>query len=195
MPTWNKWTTSNVLIAICVLIFIVMTFAGGSENIYVLLQFGAMQNQLVADGEFWRLITANFLHIGFFHLLMNLVIYYQFGNLLESVLKWWQYVIVIFIAMLGTTLATYAFGDNGTVSAGWSGVLFGVMGAFIALALIFPRQFQQYSKQVILPILILNVVIGFINPVVNWIGHFGGFIGGFIAMGILAVFMKAQKKQ
>lgn len=193
MPSWNKWTLSNILIAICVLIFIVMTFAGGSENIYVLLQFGAMQNQLVAEGEIWRLITANFLHIGFFHLLMNMVIYYQFGNLLESVLKRWQYVAVILVAMVTTTLATYLFSGNGTVSAGWSGVLFGVMGAFIALALIFPKRYQQYSKQIILPILILNVVVGFINPAVNWIGHFGGFIGGFAMMGIIALLIKAKK--
>ena len=195
MPTWNKWSISNVCILICVLIFIVMTFAGGSENIYVLLEFGAMQNQLVAEGQIWRFITANFLHIGFFHILMNMVIYYQFGNLLESVLKWWQYVAVIIAAMLTTTIATYFFGDSANVSAGWSGVLFGVMGAFIALALIFPRQFQQYSKQVIAPILILNVVIGFINPVINWIGHFGGFIGGFVMMGCLALLMKSQKKR
>ncbi|MGL4973167.1 MAG: rhomboid family intramembrane serine protease [Culicoidibacterales bacterium] len=194
MPTWNKWTITNGLIVLCGLIFIVMTFAGGSESIYVLLEFGAMQNQLVANGEIWRLITANFLHIGFFHLLMNMVIYYQFGNLLESVLKAWQYVCVLIIAMFTTTAATYLFGADNGLSAGWSGVLFGVMGAFIVLSYAFPQQFRNYSKQVILPILGVNILIGFIDSSINWLGHFGGFFGGFLAMGIIAIIIKKRKK-
>ncbi|MGL4952758.1 MAG: rhomboid family intramembrane serine protease [Culicoidibacterales bacterium] len=194
MQTWDKWTITNTCIALCSLIFIVMTFAGGSENVYVLLEFGAMQNQLVANGQVWRLLTANVIHIGFFHLLMNMVIYYQFGNLLESVLKKWQYITILFVSMITTTGATYLFGSAYGLSAGWSGVLFGVMGAFIVLSYAFPQQFRNYSKQVIIPILGVNILIGFIDSSINWLGHFGGFFGGFLAMGIVALIIKRQKK-
>lgn len=191
--TWNKWTISNCIIAICVGIFGLMTLAGGSENGLVLLRFGAMQNQLVASGEVWRLVTANFLHIGLMHLLFNMAIYYQFGNLLESVLKPWQYVIVIIASMLTTTIASFFFTNSNGLSAGWSGVLFGMMGAFIVLAWFFPQRFGNYSKQVIMPILIMNIVLGFINPSTNWVGHFGGLVGGFIAMFIIASIIKNKK--
>ncbi len=193
MNTWSKWSITNGIIVLCVLIFIAMTFAGGSEQVSVLLSFGAMQNQFVQHGEVWRLITANFLHIGIFHLLMNMVIYYQFGNLLESVLKRWQYVIVIVCAMVMTTTVSYFFADNYAVSAGWSGVLFGIMGAFIVLSLFFPQRFQHYAKNIIIPILVINVIIGFLNSGVNWIGHFGGFVGGFISMFFIAAVIRNKK--
>lgn len=193
MPSWNKWTITNSLILVCGLIFLAMTLAGGSTRVDVLLRFGAMQTQFVAAGEVWRLLSANLLHIGVLHLLMNMAIYYQFGNLLEAVLKRWQYVIIILAAMFTTTGATYIFDNAMAVSAGFSGVLFGLMGAFIVLAWFFPKRFGNYSREVIRPILILNVVLGFINPSVNWIGHFGGFVGGFVSMFIIAAIIKNKR--
>ncbi|MGL5530823.1 MAG: rhomboid family intramembrane serine protease, partial [Culicoidibacterales bacterium] len=64
----------------------------------------------------------------------------------------------------------------------------------IVLSYAFPQQFRNYSKQVILPILGVNILIGFIDSSINWLGHFGGFFGGFLAMGIIAIIIKKRKK-
>src|SRR4051812_18396750 len=61
-----------VFAAACVLLWLAMLPSGGSENIALLVAFGAKVNTLIAEGEYWRLLSAAFLHGGFMHLALNM---------------------------------------------------------------------------------------------------------------------------
>ncbi len=71
------------LLALNILVFIAATAAGGTDNPEVLLDFGALFGPLIADGEYWRLFTAMFLHIGIAHLAFNGFALFIFGGLVE----------------------------------------------------------------------------------------------------------------
>ena len=76
---WKDNPVTVTLIAIQVIIYLLMTLAGGSTNPAVLLRFGALQSAALQAGEWWRLITPVFVHIGFAHLLINSITLYFIG--------------------------------------------------------------------------------------------------------------------
>src|SRR5699024_11723263 len=67
--------------------FILMSLSGGSENIENLIKFGANSKIFVAEGEWWRLFTASFIHIGFFHILFNMYFFYSLGPIFEKMFR------------------------------------------------------------------------------------------------------------
>src|SRR5690606_22236904 len=70
--TYGKPFITYLLIAINTLLFLLLEFKGGSENTSTLIEFGAKLNPLIVDGEWWRLITSMFLHIGLLHFVSNM---------------------------------------------------------------------------------------------------------------------------
>ena len=85
------------LVFICIIMFIVETVAGGSENLTTLLKFGAMNDVAVAAGhQWWRLFTAQFLHIGIWHLVSNIVMIYYMGMIIEPILGHWRFLLFIY---------------------------------------------------------------------------------------------------
>jgi len=154
---------------------------------------GYMPLALYLDHEYYRLITANFIHFGFSHLLMNIISLYNIGPFMESVYGKGRYVILIIGSCLGTTLLPYIYyrlffdpyHQMGlTVSGGASGIILGLLGGLSCLAFFYRGLFKQ-AFQSILPSLILVMVISFTVPTVSLHGHLGGFIGGFITTFIL----------
>ena len=81
---WKDNPVTVTLIAIQVIIYLLMTLAGGSTNPAVLLRFGALQSAALQAGEWWRLITPVFVHIGFAHLLINSITLYFIGMYIEQ---------------------------------------------------------------------------------------------------------------
>ena len=97
---------------------------GGSS----LLQDGAVSRAEIADGEYWRLVTAGFLHAGFFHLLFNMLSLYILGGLLEPAVGRLRFGLIYFVSLLaGSFGALMLEPDAPTVGA--SGAIFGLMGA------------------------------------------------------------------
>ena len=81
------------------LVFLAMTFLGGSENSYLLLLFGAKENSLIAlHQEYWRLFTPIFIHIGFVHLLMNSLVLYYLGSFVEKIIGSWRFALLYILA-------------------------------------------------------------------------------------------------
>ena len=83
---FKNFPATCVLIGINVAIYLLMTFAGGSQNPGVLVRFGANFAPYVSNGEYWRLLTAMFLHIGLEHLALNMLTLYFIGASLEPIL-------------------------------------------------------------------------------------------------------------
>lgn len=144
-----------------------------------IFNFGAGANFLIADGEYWRLITSMFLHAGFLHLLFNCFSLYVFAPEMERLLGKARFITLYAIAGLFGNVATYVFLDMRTVSVGASGAIFGVFGAYVALVY-YTRKTMPALRQIILPIIIISVVMTFLQPGVNIAAHLGGMTVGFI---------------
>jgi len=167
------------IIGINVFMWLLMTLAGGSTNIAVLVKFGAMYAPLVVAGEYWRFITPMFLHVGLMHLAFNSYALYNLGTLAERIYGRARFVIIY--AAAGITGSVFSFMFTWAVSAGASGAIFGLLGALIYFGRKRPGAFRRGFTGNLVGILLINLFIGFTNPGIDNFAHIGGFIGGYIS--------------
>lgn len=133
----SKSYVTWVLLAVTIGVFIVESLVGGSQNYQTLLLMGAKTNNLVQAGQWWRLITPIFLHIGIFHIFMNGFTLLYVGQILEPMVGHWRFFVIYILSGIMGNLASFAFGANNVISAGASTSLFGMFAAFLALGLIY----------------------------------------------------------
>lgn len=175
----TPYITYGILI-ICTVLFLLMEIFGGSKNPFVLVRFGAKVNTLIDAGQYWRLITPMFLHIGLSHLLMNGLAIYYLGKKLELIFGHFKYLLIFIFSGIAGNALSYAIND--TISAGASTAIFGLFTSVIALAKIFPRRpyIQMLSKQY-RTLVIVNILFSLFSSGVDLAGHIGGAIGGYLA--------------
>ncbi|MBU0490660.1 MAG: rhomboid family intramembrane serine protease [Chloroflexi bacterium] len=170
-----------VLLAMNVFIWLAMTLAGGSDNPAVLEAFGAKVNALIVMGEYWRLLTSCFLHIGLLHLAFNMYALYILGPELEALYGRERFTIIYLFAGLFGSLASFAL--NPHLSAGASGAIFGLVGA---LAAFYWRQRQAFGALSqrrlanMVMVIALNLFIGLTTPGIDNMAHMGGLVTGLI---------------
>jgi membrane associated rhomboid family serine protease len=131
----------------------------------------------VANGEWWRLISAAFLHYGPIHLAFNMVALYWFGRILEHVIGSWRYVLLYLVSGLAGSAGALWLSPN-DITVGASGAIFGVFGALLVLE----RRGVIASGGQILALIVLNLVITFSLSGISIGGHIGGLIGGIAVM-------------
>jgi membrane associated rhomboid family serine protease len=168
------WT----LIGVTVTIFVLQYAIGVNQ---VAEEFGMWPFGIVIYGEWWRLLTAAFLHGSWLHIAFNMYVLFVLGPTLERVLGHMRFIVLYVVAALGGSVASYAFSDPRTVSVGASGAIFGLMGALIVAG----RRMRWDITQVLI-LLGINVVIGFLSPQIDWRAHFGGLVVGAL---VAAVFV------
>lgn len=174
-----------LFIAMQVIMFAILELNGGSHNTETLIRFGAKYRPLMLEGEWWRLITPVFLHIGMIHLLLNSVALFYLGGAVERIYGRFRFILIYLVAGVMGSLGSFLFTD--TVSAGASGAIFGCFGALLYFGTIHPKIFFRTMGNNILVVFALNLVIGFILPGIDNAGHLGGVVGGFIMAGIAGV--------
>ncbi len=167
------------LAAANVAMFLALELSGGSDNRRALLQLGAKIGPLIDQGQYWRLFTAAFLHIGLAHLAFNSAALLTFGRLAEVILGHTRFLTIYVLSAIASTTASYAFLPG--LSVGASGALFGIGGAvvvFYALnrRLSGPAGQNQLAGYVLL--LGVNVAFGFVQPGIDNYGHLGGLVAG-----------------
>jgi rhomboid protease GluP len=171
------------LLAIIVVVFIVETLLGGSTEIDVLVRMGAKVTPLIAAGEYWRLFTCMFLHIGVMHLAFNGYALFIIGTELERLLGPGRFVTIYLLSGLFGSLASYAFSDS--LAAGASGAIFGIIGALAAFFLIHRERLGAWGNRRlanIAIIVVLNLIWGFSQPGIDNLAHIGGLLAG-LALG------------
>lgn len=143
----------------------------------------------VANGEWWRLITAAFLHYGPFHIAMNMFSLYFAGSILEQVIGRWRFVLLYFVAGLaGSAGALYWSPNAATVGA--SGAIFGVLGGLLILE----RRGNIATGGQVAGLIVLNLVITFAySNSISVGGHIGGLIAGLIVMLAFTRFMRSPQ--
>lgn len=174
------------LIGIMVIYFIFMTFAGGTSNNNVLIEFGAEYNPLIKVGQIWRLITPIFIHIGYQHLILNMIVLYFLGSIIEKNYGHFRYLFIFLVSGIVGNLFSFAF-ENG-VSAGSSTSIFGLFGAYFVLYLNLKNNtFIQNNAKTFLIFIILNFIFDLFIPSISIIGHLGGLIGGILISLVLGI--------
>lgn len=168
-------------LAIIATYFIVMTFNGGTTNIENLVRFGAFVPVFVEElNEYYRYVTSIFMHIGFTHVLFNSYALYIFGTQIERLMGQKKYLLFFLITGIGGNIATYYFNPV-SVSAGASGSLFGLLGAFFYIIVNRKEMITKEGKSTILRLLGINLIITLIVPNISVTAHFGGFIIGYLS--------------
>ena len=188
----KKIIITPILITLCVLVFISMYIWGnGSENTITLLLFGANFRPLVQAGEIWRLATSMFLHIGIVHLVVNMYSLYIIGKQLESFLGRWKFLIVYLgSGILGSLLSVVV---HSSISAGASGAIFGLLGSLLYFGYHYRLYLGTVLKTQVIPIIIINLLIGFMVPGIDNFAHIGGLVGGYLLTMVLGVPGKTRK--
>lgn len=174
------------LIAVMVLVFLAMTLAGGSTNVNVLIEFGAKINVLIQQGQWWRLVTPVFLHIGFTHILLNMLTLYFVGMQLEAAFGHWRYLVIFLVAGIGGNVASFCFSDS--LSAGASTAIFGLFGAFMMLGESFWQNPTIRSlARTFLAFVVMNLAFDVFTPGIDLAGHIGGLFAGFLTAYLVGV--------
>jgi membrane associated rhomboid family serine protease len=146
---------------------------GGSS----LLNDGSVSRAAIADHEYWRLLTAGFLHAGFFHLFFNMFALYILGGLLEPAVGRLRFGLIYFVSLLAGSFGALLL-EPTQPTVGASGAIFGLMGA----AVIVMRSRGMGLMESGLGLWIgLNLLITFTVPNISIGGHVGGLVGGAVA--------------
>ncbi len=173
------------LIVSNIIMFLMLVLSGASVfNIdpNILYSFGGLVNHHMMNSitDYFALISSMFLHANIIHLLINLYALYIIGPQLESFFGKAKYLTIYLVSgIVGGLVSMLFLGDN-VVTVGASGSIFGLLGAFIYFGYHYRVYLGTVIKSQIIPILVLNLIIGLAISGIDMGAHIGGFIGGFI---------------
>ena len=166
------------IIIICVIVFGLMYILGnGSMDEGTLITFGANLGFLTKNGEYFRLLTCAFLHIGIVHLLFNMYALFVIGPQVESFFGKFKFTLIYLLSAISASTLSLIFNDN-VISAGASGAIFGLLGALLYFGYYYRVYLGNVLKSQIVPIILINLVFGFVVSGVDNAAHIGGLIGG-----------------
>lgn len=181
----KPWVTM-VIIAINIMMYVVTAYlsyvyAKGSifnSDIKILILLGAKVNELIAQGQYFRLISCMFLHGGLVHLGVNMYSLYAIGPIVEKVYGKAKYIAIYFVSGICASILSYIFSTS--VSIGASGAIFGLLGAVLIFAIKSKGKTGNAFIRSILSVIFINIFIGVTLPNIDNFGHIGGLIGGMI---------------
>jgi membrane associated rhomboid family serine protease len=137
-----------------------------------------MKGLLVADGEYWRLVTSGFLHANLWHIGLNMYLLWILGGMLEPAIGKVRFLVVYFTALLGGAFGALVVSPL-SPTVGASGAIFGLMGA---TAVVMHRRGINIFEAGIGGLILINLVLSFVIPGISVGGHLGGLVAGALAM-------------
>lgn len=176
--TGDTSRVSLTIVALNVAVFVLGLLVGEGQVLGRFANVAGLPGQSgVADGEYYRLLTAAFLHAGTFHLLMNMFALAQLGPVLESALGRLRFTALYVLSALGGSVLSYLLSPPGQYGVGASGAIFGLFGAYYVVV----RRLGGETRSIVV-LLVINLVITFTFPIIDWRAHLGGLaIGAAVA--------------
>jgi len=180
--------TTTLLIVNVAMFLVEVAFGGGGSlgagpSPEKLLQLGALYPPAVGQGhQYWRLITAMFLHAGILHLALNMYALYLFGYLIENAFGVGRFIAIYFVTGFLASVTSFALGPLGEVGVGASGAIFGLLGAWVAYN--YRRRASPLAAaqlQWALILIALNTVLAVSFRGIDWRAHVGGLVAGVVA--------------
>lgn len=195
--TGRRWgPVTLTLIGLNVAMFVITAAAaagqGGNpldnQNSTLFLQL-AQVPALVDAGQWWRVLTAAFLHFGLIHLGLNMLALLIFGSELERQMGRWRFIALYVVSILGGATTIQLFSPADAVAAGASTAIYGLLGALGVLMLATKQDIRGLAT-----LLAINVVISFL-PGVSLIGHLGGLVAGALVAGLMILTRRRRAAQ
>ena len=166
---------TTVLVSVNVVVYLAEIATGSGWNSLAgdVFTQGFLSGPRVADGDWWRLITAAFLHASPIHLLFNMLMLWWFGRSLEALLGPGRFIGLYFASALAGSAGALLLTPNAP-TVGASGAVFGILGAGLVLE---RRRIYVFGGSA-LGIVVINVILSFALSNVSVGGHLGGLVGG-----------------
>ncbi len=187
----KKIVFTNLIILACIIMFVIECIMDGAgvllDGVTTLtaLKLGANLRALLQAGEIWRLISAAFLHANLIHLALNMYSLYVVGSQIENFLGKTKFLLVYVIsAITGCLLSAVA---SSSPSVGASGAIFGLLGSLLYFGYHYRTYLGNVVKTQIIPIIALNLFLGFMSPGIDNFAHIGGLVGGLFATMALGI--------
>ncbi|MGL5872334.1 MAG: rhomboid family intramembrane serine protease [Xenococcaceae cyanobacterium] len=199
LPTRKAYVT-HLLIIINFIFFLIEIYLGGSTNLQILYSLGALIPQDVFAGQWWRLVSANFLHYGWIHFLSNMLSLYVIGPLVEFNLGRIPFLFIYLLSGIGSMFAfsiLTLFQQENVILVGASAAIMGLVGTTLAIFL--RRWWLEKTRRAanrsiaIILIIIFQFITDFLLPRISFFSHFFGLIFGFCLGIILPLFIKSKR--
>ena len=174
----KKPVVTYALILINVFMFLFPLINGTTEEFYNLF---ASYGPFVKMGDYYRLLTATFMHANIAHLIFNMYALWIIGMQLESFIGKWRYLVVYLFSAISGSLLSVIVTPN-AVSVGASGAIFGLLGALLYFGYHYRVYLGTVIKSQIIPLIVINLLLGFMVPGIDNAAHIGGLIGGALIM-------------
>ena len=184
----KKAYVNGLLIALNVLFFLYLEITGSSENAYFMYTKGAMPVPAVLeDGEYYRLLTAMFMHFGIRHIMNNMLVLFVLGDNLERALGHVKYLIFYLLCGIGSNWVSMMAHstDTMTVSAGASGAIFGVVGGLLYVVTANKGRLEDLSTRQLVIMIFFSLYLGYTSTGVDNIAHLSGLVIGIVLAIIL----------
>jgi len=199
--SWGTWLIVSLTIAIwCITAYQVAVLSGAHTlfailaNIMnnavdikdndalstVLINYGAKDNDLIVQGQYWRFVTPIFLHANLLHVGLNMLNLAVLGVFLERLVGHLRYLFIYFVTGIVSIIASFYFMPQ-EISVGASGAIFGLVGAYSIFVLMHRRAFPKHGIPALLWLIIVigvNLGIGLFVPNVDNYAHIGGLLSG-----------------
>ena len=187
----KKPTITYILIALNIFIYFICNMLFNYDDI--LDKYCLYQPLIKMFHEYYRIITSGFFHVDIIHLLVNMYSLYIIGSQIENYFEKIKYIIIYIFSMIGGNLLSMALSNNPSVGA--SGAIFGLMGSMLYFGYHYRVYLGSVLKSQIIPLIIMNLVIGFLSSGIDNFAHIGGLISGFLITMAVGVKYKSSKTE
>lgn len=177
----KKPVVTYVLIVINLMIFLYGMLHGNDE----LVELFGNNYELVQSGQIYRLFTCMFVHSDTMHILLNMYALYTIGPVVERYYGKGKYLFIYIISGLLGSVFSGVFMSADSISIGASGAIFGLLGSICYFTYYYRATLQGILRGSIIPVIVINLIIGFLSPSIDLSAHIGGLIGGIlVSMGL-----------
>ena len=185
----KKPVVTYILIVLNLMVFLYGVLHGNDE----LINMFGNNYELVQNGEFYRLFTCMFVHADILHILFNMIALYSIGPVVERYYGKSKFLLIYLVSGLLGSIFSGVFMTADSISIGASGAIFGLLGSICYFTYYYRATLQGILRSSIMPVIIINLVIGFLSTSIDLSAHIGGLIGGILISMAIGIGDKHRK--
>ncbi len=186
----KKPVITYALIVLNIMVYLFMVLYDIDGNYFYAL---ANNYEFVQSGQIYRLITSMFLHSDIIHIACNMYALYILGPIVERYYGKTKFLFIYMLSGILGSVFSAAFMSADTISMGASGAIFGLLGSIAYFTYYYRATLQGLLRSQILPVIILNLALGFMIPGIDISGHIGGLLGGILISMAIGIGDKGRK--
>lgn len=185
----KKPVVTYILIVLNLMVFLYGVLHGNDE----LINMFGNNYELVQNEEFYRLFTCMFVHADILHILFNMIALYSIGPVVERYYGKSKFLLIYLVSGLLGSIFSGVFMTADSISIGASGAIFGLLGSICYFTYYYRATLQGILRGSIMPVIIINLVIGFLSSSIDLSAHIGGLIGGILISMAIGIGDKHRK--